>query len=136
MIHNKIFAGLFCMLSFSLCSVPSKNAGTPTQEPGNTTNGGSAGNSENNNPVDNYTYSPTGNLGNSFGVWSGGTLDGQIPNKSYIKGWYIVYRWEKLEPTKNNFDWNYFDDQVKAAAGNGYRAQAGRWLARHRPRPA
>ena len=121
------------MLAFSLCSVPAKNTGTPAQEAGNNTNGGTAGTSENNNPDDNYTYSPIGNIGSSFGVWSGGTLDGQIPNKSYIKGWYIVYRWEKLEPTKNNFDWNYFDDQVKAAAGNGYKIGIEVWAGPHCP---
>ncbi|MEP7317969.1 MAG: hypothetical protein ABI921_04495, partial [Panacibacter sp.] len=129
MIHNKILAGLFCIITLSLCSVPAKNAGTTTQDPGTAT----TGNNENTTPGDDYKYSPTGALGSSFGVWSGGTPDGQIPNKSYIKGWYIVYRWEKLEPAKNNFDWNYFDSQVKAAADNGYKIGIQVWAGPHCP---
>ncbi|HRI22956.1 MAG TPA: hypothetical protein PLA68_18485, partial [Panacibacter sp.] len=98
MIKYKITGLLFSVFCITGCSVP-ENKDAAIQDTAVT-------NISTNNIVsgDGYTGS------SQYGVWSGGDLAAaDLAKYPFIKGWYIAYRWEKLEPQKDNFNWNYFD---------------------------
>jgi hypothetical protein len=69
-----------------------------------------------------------------WGVWGGGNVSPEEMSKySFLKGWYIVYQWKQLEPSKNQFDWNYFDSQMKFAADHNLSIGFMVWVGPHSP---
>jgi len=133
MIQNKILAGLCYMLAFSLCSVPAKNAGT-TSETADKKSNTSSDTAGTINPGGEFIYDPVnGTLSSSYGVWGGYVNGAPIPDKNLVKGWYINYRWSRLEPVKDHFDWEYFDSQMKTAADNGFNIGFEIWTGPHCP---
>ena len=133
MLPNKIFFGVLCMFLTSFCSTPAKNGQTDqTEKKTNTENqNNSATNNEGGN---NIVYNNDDKYKSIWGVWGGGELTSdQVSQYKFLKGWYIVYQWKKLEPQKDNFDWNYFDSQVKFAADHNLAIGFMIWVGPHSP---
>lgn len=116
---QKILIGISCILLLTLCTLPSGNNPTNAQTGDSTLNSpGKAG---------------TDSLP-KWGVWGGGKLtSAELKQYPYLKGWYIVYQWKDLEPSKDNFDWNYFDQQMRFAADNGLDIGFMIWVGPHSP---
>lgn len=126
--RNKIFLIFFILLTFTYCSSPAKN---PQNKQDSTQQNSSATNNESGN---NIVYTGSGRYNDIWGVWGGGDLSSaDIAKYPFFKGWYIVYQWKKLEPTKDNFDWNYFDTQMKFAADNNLSIGFMVWVGPHSP---
>ncbi len=54
-----------------------------------------------------------------FGIWGHGLITNQIASAyDFYRGWDITYTWKELEPEKGNYNWKYFDDQLKIAAAH------------------
>ena len=108
----KFVSFILCLFVFGFCSSQIKNP-----PPGNSNN--------NNNE---------GSRKNIWGVWGGGSLSsGELSKYPFLKGWYIVYQWKQLEPAKDQFDWNYFDTQMKFAADNNLAIGFMIWVGPHSP---
>jgi len=115
MITLKFLPASFFLLSFAFCSSPAKN---PTH----------------NSNASNYDHVSNNGANNIWGVWGGGNIDEVNPsNFSFFKGWYIVYQWKQLEPEKDQFDWNYFDSQMKFAADHNLAIGFMIWVGPHSP---
>lgn len=135
MLHNKIFLSLFCLFFMTFCSNPPSNAKSGKDEKQNNISGSPEVSHGNNNDAgDNIVYSANGTSNNMWGVWGGGELSSaEMAKYSFFKGWYVVYQWKKLEPQKGNFDWNYFDSQMKFAADNHLSIGFMVWVGPHTP---
>jgi len=133
MLHNKIFFGVLCMLLMSLCSNPAEKNKVSENED-NTSLAAENVSGNNNDAANNIVYGADGRLRNMWGVWGGGELSSaEMAKYSFFKGWYVVYQWKKLEPEKDNFDWNYFDSQMKFAADNDLDIGFMVWVGPHTP---
>jgi len=133
MLQNKILLGVFCMFFMTLCSAPVKNAQNKENEKENT-NSNQANSDANNVSGNNIVYNTDGRYNRIWGVWGGGELTSdQMARYSFLKGWYIVYQWRKLEPQKDNFDWDYFDSQMKFAADHNLAIGFMVWVGPHSP---
>src|SRR4051812_37243842 len=119
MISLKFFPWIIGILILSVCTMPDNNA-NPSAVSSNDT---SSYNNEN------------GSSGKKiWGVWGGGNISpAEMANYPFFKGWYIVYQWRKLEPQKDNFDWNYFDDQLKFAVDHNLSIGFMIWVGPHSP---
>jgi hypothetical protein len=134
MLHNKIFFGVLSLLLMTFCSNPSKKAESTKDENENNISTAKAISGNNNEDDDNIVYTANGTTNNMWGVWGGGELgSAEMARYSFFKGWYIVYQWKKLEPQKGNFDWNYFDSQMKFAADNNLSIGFMVWVGPHSP---
>lgn len=55
--------------------------------------------------------------GNTYGIWGHGPLNDKtgsyLKKLSFLRGWNITFSWRDLEPQKGQFDWNYFDSQIR-----------------------
>src|SRR3954471_7549406 len=99
MLHFKFLPFIIGTIILPVCSIPDNNS-NPAFSSKDT-----ASNNENSN---------TGNK--IWGVWGGGNISSaDMVHYPFFKGWYIVYQWRQLEPQKDYFDWNYFDNQLKFA---------------------
>ncbi|CAN5577710.1 hypothetical protein BH10BAC2_BH10BAC2_10430 [soil metagenome] len=134
MFQNKIFFGALSMLLMTLCSTPAKNVKSNNNEKENTTSGDQNVSETNNASGNDIVYGTNRNFSNMWGVWGGGELSSaDMAKYSFFKGWYIVYQWKKLEPQKGNFDWDYFDSQMKFAADNNLSIGFMVWVGPHSP---
>ncbi|MEP6845240.1 MAG: beta-galactosidase [Panacibacter sp.] len=133
MLLNKIFLGAFCLFFITLCSDPANNAQSNDSEKENALNNGAISGTNNASGPD-IVYGTNGSFNNMWGVWGGGELSSaDMAKYSFFKGWYIVYQWKKLEPQKGNFDWDYFDSQMKFAADNNLSIGFMVWVGPHSP---
>lgn len=115
MIQGKIIGGLLCLLTMSLCSVHNNE----NEQTGDGKKAVSAADD---------------GRGNVWGVWGGGNpATADASTFPYLKGWYIVYQWKMLEPEKDKFDWDYFDNQVKFAASHDFSIGFMVWVGPHSP---
>lgn len=121
MIPYKLMIAAICSVFLSVCSVPMKE----DDEAGKTT--------DDQLPKDNMTYTNTPPLNNAFGIWSGGLSAAEIEKYPFVKGWYAVYRWDKLEPEKDKFDWSYFDNELMLAASHNLDIGFMVWVGPHSP---
>src|SRR4051794_34091011 len=121
MMHFKFFPWMIGILVLTVCSMPDNNA-NPSAVSSNDT---SSSNDENGS---------AGNGNKIWGVWGGGNISpAEMANYPFFKGWYIVYQWRKLEPQKDNFDWNYFDEQMKFATDHNLSIGFMVWVGPHSP---
>ncbi len=121
---SKIIGLLFSTFAFTLCNTPEKNAISPADSLANLVNA----------PTDTSVNANRSAVSSQYGVWSGGELTTtQLAQYPFVKGWYVAYRWEKLEPQKDHFDWAYFDDQMKTAFDNNLNIGFMIWVGQHCP---
>ncbi|HNP22654.1 MAG TPA: hypothetical protein PKM63_07130 [Panacibacter sp.] len=115
MIYSKITLSIICLLSMTFCSVHTGE----------------------NKPAENNTTAAANDgagRGNIWGVWGGGNYSAtDMSQYPYLKGWYIVYQWKQLEPEKDKFDWDYFDNQMKFAASHNLSIGFMVWVGPHSP---
>jgi hypothetical protein len=98
------------MFFMTLCSTATNNAQSNENEKENTASSNQTNSGTNNASANNIVYNPDIKYNSIWGVWGGGELGSdEITQYSFLKGWYVVYQWKKLEPQKDHFDWNYFD---------------------------
>src|SRR6478752_10112774 len=62
---------------------------------------------------------------NPWGTWGVGNISNQntldIFTEYKIEGYHLYYNWSELEPVKNDFNWNAFDDKLKMIADKNLR---------------
>src|SRR2546423_3426534 len=115
MIHFKFFPCLIGALILSFCSAHDNNANSPPSSYNDTTHNVTAGNK-------------------IWGVWGGGNISSEeMLSYPFFRGWYIVYKWKQLEPQKDYFDWNYFDNQMKFGADHNLSIGFMVWVGPHSP---
>ena len=115
MIYSKITLSIICLLSMTFCSVHTGRINlqktTQLQRP---------------------MMAQDGAISGAYGVAV--IIRQQIcRNIPYLKGWYIVYQWKQLEPEKDKFDWDYFDNQMKFAASHNLSIGFMVWVGPHSP---